>query len=111
MISEQNGRIVFIGARPALQPGDAKNMIAYALSKSLLFNLAEIINKEGQGKNVSAAVIVPSTIDTETNRKSMPEANPDNWVKPAQLAEIIEFVVSDPAAVLRETVLKVYNNA
>jgi NAD(P)-dependent dehydrogenase (short-subunit alcohol dehydrogenase family) len=111
MISEQHGRFVFIGARPALQPSDAKNMIAYALSKSLLFNLAEIINKEGKEKNVSAAVIVPSTIDTETNRKSMPEANPDNWVKPAELAEILEFVVSDKASVLRETVLKVYNNA
>jgi NAD(P)-dependent dehydrogenase (short-subunit alcohol dehydrogenase family) len=111
MISNENGRLVFIGARPALQPADAKNMIAYALSKSLLFNLAEVINKEGKGKNVSAAVVVPSTIDTEINRKSMPDANPDNWVKPAQLAELLEFVVSDKASALRETVLKVYNNA
>ena len=41
----------------------------------------------------------------------MPEANPGNWVKAEDLAEILEFVCSDKATALRETVLKVYNNA
>jgi hypothetical protein len=41
----------------------------------------------------------------------MPDANPDNWVKPEALAEILEFVVSDKSSVLRQTILKVYNNA
>ena len=33
------GRMVFIGARPALQPKDGKDMLAYGLSKSLIFTL------------------------------------------------------------------------
>jgi hypothetical protein len=41
----------------------------------------------------------------------MPDADPHNWVKPEALAEILEFVVSEKGASLRETVLKVYNNA
>src|SRR5215218_8913801 len=41
MIEQNNGRIVFIGSRPALKASDGKNMIAYSLSKSLLFKLAE----------------------------------------------------------------------
>ena len=36
----QGGRIVFIGARPALEAKAGKGMIAYGLSKSLLFKLS-----------------------------------------------------------------------
>jgi NAD(P)-dependent dehydrogenase (short-subunit alcohol dehydrogenase family) len=111
MLKNGNGRLVFIGARPALNAVDGKNVIAYALSKSLLFKLAEFINKDAKGKNITATVVVPSTIDTPINRKNMPEADPDNWVKAEDLAEVLEFVCSDKAAPLRETVLKVYNNA
>ncbi len=111
MADNKSGRIIFIGARPALLAAQGKNMLAYALSKSLLFRLAECLNEEGKGKNVTATVIVPSTIDTPGNRKSMPDADPGNWVRPEQLAEIMEFIVSDKSAPLRETVLKVYNNA
>lgn len=111
MLENGDGRIVFIGSRPALQAADGKNMIAYSISKSLLFRLAEYLNEEAKGKNVTATVIAPSTLDTPLNRKSMPKANPDNWVKPEALAEILEFVVSEKGTPLRETVLKVYNNA
>jgi NAD(P)-dependent dehydrogenase (short-subunit alcohol dehydrogenase family) len=86
-------------------------MIAYGLSKSLLFKLADYLNAEAKGKNVTVTVVAPSTLDTELNRKSMPDADPEKWVKPAALAEILEFVVSDSAMPLRETVLKVYNNS
>jgi NAD(P)-dependent dehydrogenase (short-subunit alcohol dehydrogenase family) len=111
MISQGSGRLVFVGSRPALKSADGKNMIAYSLSKSLLFKLAEFLNEEAKGKNVTATVIVPSTIDTPINRSSMPDVNPDKWVKPEAIAEILEFVCSDKASSLRETVLKVYNNA
>ena len=111
MLQNDAGRIVFIGARPALQPGDGQHMIAYALSKSLLFKLAEFINAAAKGKNVTASVVVPSTIDTEINRQSMPKANFDHWVKPEQLADLLEFICSEKGLPLREPVYKVYNNA
>lgn len=111
MMEKGNGRLVFIGSRPALEASAGKGMIAYGLSKSLLFKLADYMNAEAKGKNVMAAVVAPSTLDTEINRKSMPNANPHDWVKPAALAEILEFLVSDKSGPLRETVLKVYNNA
>jgi NAD(P)-dependent dehydrogenase (short-subunit alcohol dehydrogenase family) len=111
MMEQNNGKIVFVGARPALQATAGKNLIAYGLSKSLLFKLAEYLNAEAKGKNVTATVVVPSTIDTEPNRKSMPDADFDKWVKPEALAEVLEFLISEKGNVLRETVLKVYNNA
>jgi NAD(P)-dependent dehydrogenase (short-subunit alcohol dehydrogenase family) len=111
MLANSYGRMVFIGARPALEPASGKDMIAYGLSKSLLFKLAEYINAGAKGKDVTAAVIVPSTLDTPANRQSMPDTDPSIWVKPGVLAGILEFIVSDSSGPLRETVLKVYNNA
>jgi NAD(P)-dependent dehydrogenase (short-subunit alcohol dehydrogenase family) len=111
MLQNNYGRIVFIGSRPALKPVDGRKMVSYALSKSLLFHLAEFINEDAKGKNITATVVVPSTLDTPANRKSMPNANPDNWVKTESLAEILEFVISEKGQPLREPVLKVYNNA
>jgi NAD(P)-dependent dehydrogenase (short-subunit alcohol dehydrogenase family) len=111
MMEKGSGRIVFVGSRPALEASAGKNMIAYGLSKSLLFKLADYMNAEAKGKNVVATVVAPSTIDTEINRKAMPNANPDDWVRPEALAGILEFLVSEGGTPLRETVLKVYNNA
>ena len=111
MMRNDSGRIVFIGARPALVASQGMGLLAYGLSKSLLFKLAEYLNEESKGKNISVSVVVPSTIDTVFNRKSMPEVNPENWVSPRQLAQSLEFLISDRSSALRETVLKVYNNA
>ena len=111
MQQNEYGRLVFIGARPAINPAQGKDMIAYALSKSLLFKLADFINEENKGKNIVASVVVPSTIDTAINRKSMPDADPENWVKPEQLAEVLEFICSEKGIPLRESLYKVYNNS
>ena len=105
------GRLIFVGARPALNPAQGKDLIAYSLTKSLVFKLAEFINEDNKGKNITATVVVPSTIDTALNRKSMPDADPSNWVAPEAIADTMEFVLSDKGNVLREGVLKVYNNA
>ena len=111
MMNNKKGNIVLIGARPALNPAQGKGLIAYGLSKSLLFKLAEYLNEAAKGSNVSVSVVVPSTLDTPLNRKQMPEVNPDIWVKPGEIAETLEFLVSDKSSALRETVLKIYNNA
>ena len=86
-----------------------RTAVAYALSKSLLFRLAESINAESRGRNITAHVIIPSIIDTEVNRASQPEADYSNWVKPEELADVIYSI--GKGAALRETVLKVYGNA
>ena len=49
------GRLVFINARPAIQAEQGKEMTAYALSKSLLFKLADFINDEVRGINIAAS--------------------------------------------------------
>ena len=111
MMKQNSGRIFIIGSKPGLNAKNGKGMVAYGLAKSLIFRLAELMNDEAKGKNVVTSVVVPSTIDTLPNRKAMPEANFDNWVKPEAIADVIYWHCTDEAAVLREPVLKVYNKA
>jgi len=72
MLGNNSGRLVYIGSRPALDAKSGKDVLAYALSKSLLFKLAEFLNEEAKGKNITATVVVPSTLDTPLNRQNMP---------------------------------------
>ena len=88
------GRIVLIGARPALDPKAGKGLIAYGLSKSLLFKLAEYLNDDGKEKNVLTAIVVPGTIDTPLNRSAMPAADFSKWATPAAIAEVMASFVS-----------------
>lgn len=111
LTQSSGGRLIFVGARPAIKSKDGKNSIAYALSKSLIFKLADILNAEGASKNVTASVIVPSTIDTNANRKAMPDKDFSAWVKPEAIADAMAFLCSESGMPLRETVLKVYGRS
>jgi NAD(P)-dependent dehydrogenase (short-subunit alcohol dehydrogenase family) len=111
MMKQNTGRIFMTGSRPGLDPFHGKGMVAYGLGKSLLFRLAELMNAEVKGANVVTGIVIPSTIDTPQNRKSMPNANFNDWVKPEDIANAIFYHCSDEAAALRETVIKVYGNS
>ncbi|MFT3678914.1 MAG: SDR family NAD(P)-dependent oxidoreductase [Ferruginibacter sp.] len=111
MLKQNDGRIFIIGARAGLRADMSKGMIAYGLAKSMLLRLAELMNLEAKGYNVVTSVVIPSTIDTAQNRAAIPAGNFDSWVKPADIADIIYFHTSAEASILRETVIKAYNNA
>ncbi|MEK6783169.1 MAG: SDR family NAD(P)-dependent oxidoreductase [Bacteroidota bacterium] len=111
MMKQSGGRIVFVGARPALNPADGKSTLAYALSKSLVFKLAELLNAEGASNNVVSHVIVPSIIDTQVNRAAMPTANFSDWVKAGDIADTIFYLCSDQGSAFRDTVVKLYGRS
>jgi len=113
MMQQEKGRIFLVGSRPGLNASFSKGMVAYGLAKSQLFHLAALMNGEAAAhkKNVVTSVLVPSTIDTPSNRESMAGAAFNNWVSPAEIAAVITFYCSDAADCLREPVIKVYKNA
>nr|WKN36321.1 SDR family NAD(P)-dependent oxidoreductase [Tunicatimonas sp. TK19036] len=112
MIQQENGGdIVLVGARPALEPSAAATMVSYSLSKSLLFQLSDIINAKTSKTGVRCSVIVPSIIDTPNNRESMPDANFDDWVTPDQIAKTISYLASPTSKPLRQTIFKLYGDA
>ena len=108
---EKGGQMVFIGTRPALHPDQAKDMIAYSLSKSLVFRLAEVINEEGKASGISASVVIPSTIDTPQNRAAMPDADFSKWVSPGDIAGNIFHLITPAGKKLRENIIKVYGDS
>jgi NAD(P)-dependent dehydrogenase (short-subunit alcohol dehydrogenase family) len=108
---QQGGQFILIGSRPGLNAADGKDFFAYALSKAMIFKLAEFINAEGKAKGVTATVIVPSTIDTEANRKAMPQADFSKWVPAENIADAISFSLSETGSMLRESVIKIYNRS
>ncbi len=108
---ESLGNIILIGAKPAFEVNAFKSVFPYALSKSMVLNMAEVINADSQTNNARATVIVPSIIDTPPNREAMPNANFGDWVTPKSIAEKIEFVCSEAGRDLRQTVLKIYGNS
>ena len=89
----------------------SKGLVAYGLSKSLIFRLAELMNDEAKGTNVVTTVIVPSTIDTPQNRGATPKADFTKWVKAEDIAELVHYHSSENAAALREPVLKIYGGS
>jgi NAD(P)-dependent dehydrogenase (short-subunit alcohol dehydrogenase family) len=91
----QAGRIVSIGAGGAVKAG--MGMGAYAASKSGVHRLTEALAEELAGTGVTVNAILPSIIDTPTNRKDMPDADFATWVQPAAIADVILFLAS-PAA-------------
>ncbi len=111
MLSKGTGRIFMIGSRPGLDMHQSKGMVAYGLTKSLIFRLAELMNDEAKGKDVVTIVIVPSTIDTPENRKSMPDADFSKWVSADAIAELIHYHSSGKDAALHESVLKIYGGS
>lgn len=108
--TERNS-IVLIGAKPVFDPNVGKAVFPYAISKSMLLKMAEMINADSKQSNVTATVVVPSIIDTPPNRSAMPDANFANWVSPVSIAEKIAYVCGEGGRDLRETVLKIYGNS
>jgi NAD(P)-dependent dehydrogenase (short-subunit alcohol dehydrogenase family) len=112
LTQKEGGRIVFIGARPGLDAKAASTSLAYGLSKSLIFYLADILNAtahaSAHGSKVTASVVVPSTIDTPQNRTAMPKANISQWVKPEEIADTLLLIADKRTSSWRESVIKVY---
>jgi len=115
LTQKEGGRIVFIGAKAGLDPKAASTSLAYGVSKSLIFYLADILNAaahaSSHGSKVTASVVVPSTIDTPANRAAMPKANFSRWVKAEDIADTLLLVCDKRSAAWRESVIKVYGEA
>lgn len=88
------GAIVNIGANAALNP--AAGMAPYTASKAGVHALTASLAEELRGR-VRVNAVLPTIIDTPTNRADMPDADTSAWVKPESAAQVIAFLISDQA--------------
>jgi NAD(P)-dependent dehydrogenase (short-subunit alcohol dehydrogenase family) len=93
---ETGGAIVNVGAAAASNPGTG--MAPYAASKAGVMALTKSLAEEVRGRGVRVNAVLPTILDTPTNRSDMPDADPASWVKPEAAAKVIAFLLSEDAA-------------
>jgi NAD(P)-dependent dehydrogenase (short-subunit alcohol dehydrogenase family) len=103
------GRIVSVSSRTGLT--GAGEFAAYAIAKGAIKTFTASLAEEVLSDNVLVNAIAPSTIDTEANRKAMPNAKHQNWVKPEDIAKTIAYLCSEQNQVTSGTVVPVYGRA
>jgi NAD(P)-dependent dehydrogenase (short-subunit alcohol dehydrogenase family) len=103
-----NGRIVAIGSRAALEPGAGVG--AYSASKAAMVSLIRTVAQENKDVGITANVILPGTMDTPANRKAMPNSDFSKWVRPASVASLITWLVSDAGKDADGAVIPVYGS-
>jgi NAD(P)-dependent dehydrogenase (short-subunit alcohol dehydrogenase family) len=109
MLTGGGGAIVNVGTRTATQPG--ANLAAYAASKRALIQLTEALAAELRDQNITANVILPSTIDTPENRQGDPTGGGGRWVQPAEIACVILFLAGPDARIISGATIPVYGRA
>jgi NAD(P)-dependent dehydrogenase (short-subunit alcohol dehydrogenase family) len=109
MISSKYGKIIHVSSRTGLRSEGYDS--AYAASKSGLIRLVESLSEETKISNINVNCIMPSIIDTEGNRKAMPNADFNKWLKPEDLAKVVLFLSSEEAKTITGAAIPTYGVA
>ncbi|MGF1486074.1 MAG: 3-oxoacyl-ACP reductase FabG [Prochloraceae cyanobacterium] len=102
------GRIVTVGSRAAVQP--AAQLAAYSAAKAGVVALTKAIAEETKDTDITANSVLPSVIDTPSNREAMGDEAANKWVEPESLAEVICFLGSIAAKDIRGAAVPVYGS-
>jgi NAD(P)-dependent dehydrogenase (short-subunit alcohol dehydrogenase family) len=109
MLEQKKGAIVNIAAKAALD--HEAGLAAYAASKAAALAMIDSLAADLKGTGVRVNSILPSIIDTEANRKAMPDADFATWPKPEDIARVVLFLCSDDAKVIHGAAIPVYGNS
>ncbi|MEA2318503.1 MAG: hypothetical protein QOD44_2692 [Solirubrobacteraceae bacterium] len=109
MLAAGGGAIVCVSSRAALRP--FPGAAGYITAKAAVLALVDALHAEYRDDGIRTNAILPSTIDTPANRRAMPDAEFDRWVKPQEIARVIGFLCSDDAAVTSGAHVPVYGRA
>jgi NAD(P)-dependent dehydrogenase (short-subunit alcohol dehydrogenase family) len=109
MIAQGSGKIISIAAKGALK-GTA-NSALQAASKSAVIRLTESMSEEVKHQGINVNCILPSTIDTQANRDSMPNADFNTWVTADAIADVIAFLSSEESRGIHGAAIPVFGRA
>jgi NAD(P)-dependent dehydrogenase (short-subunit alcohol dehydrogenase family) len=109
MLEAGGGAIVCVGTRAALQP--FSGAAGYISSKAAVIAFAQAVAAEYKQDGIRSNAVLPSVIDTPGNRASTPKADFAKWVKPAEIAGVIAFLLSDDSLPTSGAAIPVYGRA
>jgi NAD(P)-dependent dehydrogenase (short-subunit alcohol dehydrogenase family) len=105
MLAAGRGRIVNVASRSVVPP--TGGFLAYTVSKAGVIALTQALAQEVRGRGVTVNAVLPSTMDTEANRRAMPGSDRKGWVTTESVARAILFLASEAAADVTGTLLTV----
>lgn len=109
MLREKSGAIVNIASKAAFE--HAAGNAAYAAAKAGALAMFDCLAAEVKGTGVRVNSVLPSIIDTEANRKAMPDADFSKWPKPEEIAQVILFLCSPEAKLVHGAAVPVYGES
>jgi NAD(P)-dependent dehydrogenase (short-subunit alcohol dehydrogenase family) len=109
MLKQKSGSIINIASKAAFD--HAAGAAAYVASKAAAVAMIDSLAADLKGAGVRANSILPSIIDTEANRKAMPNADFATWPKPEDIARVILFLCSEDAKLIHGAAVPVYGNS
>jgi NAD(P)-dependent dehydrogenase (short-subunit alcohol dehydrogenase family) len=109
MLKQGRGAIVNVAAKAAFD--HAAGAAAYAASKAAAVAMMDSLAADLKNTGVRVNTVLPSIMDTEANRKAMPNADFAKWPKPRDVARVILFLCSDEAKVIHGAAIPVYGDS
>ncbi|WP_436522944.1 SDR family NAD(P)-dependent oxidoreductase [Actinoplanes sp. HUAS TT8] len=109
LVAAGGGSVVCVSSRAALAP--FPGAAGYIASKAAVLAFADTVAAEYKKQHVRCNTVLPSVIDTPTNRVSMADADQSRWVSPATIAQTILFLASDASGPISGARIPVYGQA
>lgn len=100
---KQYGKIVHVSSTTGSKANG--NDSAYASSKAGLIRLVESMAEEVSGLRININCVLPTILDTETNRAVMPTSNFSTWIPVEELAKVICFLCSEDSKIINGVAL------
>lgn len=89
-----SGKLIFIGAKAAMNNSSAIGNFAYSLSKQMLFNFSTLVNESENKSGITSHILLPGTLDTTLNREYMPDADFSKWTSTTAMANTISDIIN-----------------
>jgi NAD(P)-dependent dehydrogenase (short-subunit alcohol dehydrogenase family) len=109
LVAAGGGSVVCVSSRAAVAP--FPGAAGYVTSKAAVLAFANAVAVEYKGQRVRANTVLPSVVDTPTNRAQQPGADFSRWVTPAEIAGVILFLAGDASAPTSGATVPVYGRA
>jgi len=108
-LSAGGGAVVCVSSRAAVAP--FPGAVGYVTAKAAVLAFAGAVAVEYRSRGVRCNTVLPGVIDTPANRAAQPDADPDRWVTPAEIARVIHFLASDASAPTSGAAVPVYGRS
>jgi len=101
----RGGAVVAVSS-PAALLGEA-GVGGYAAAKAGVLRMVEALAREMAPFGGRANAVLPGTMDTEANRKAMPDADPATWATTDAVAAVIHFLTAPASAAVNGAAVRV----